>query len=96
MPYQTTSNAAPLEGDRKRDEDAQPRKRPRLPRRDYYRPLYVRLRDAFDMAGVGATKGYELINAGVLKTVRIGKRRFVTFESLERLAKPDHDSSEAA
>jgi hypothetical protein len=96
MPYRTEPDSAPLEGDQRRGEVEQANKRPRRPRRDYYRPMYVPLPDAFEIAGVGKTKGFELINSGVLKTVRIGKRRFVTFESLERLAVPDDDSSEAA
>jgi hypothetical protein len=89
-------DSAPLDDDRQHVEGDQPKKRPRRPRRGHYQPLYVPIRDAFDIVGVGPTKGYELINAGVLKTVRIGKRRFATFESLERLAARDDDSSEAA
>ena len=89
MPKKAKTEAdTPLGDDRARDEDARP-KRPRRPRRGHYKPLYVPLLDAFEMAGVGPTKGHALINAGVLKTVRIGKRRHVTFESLERL---DDDS----
>jgi hypothetical protein len=41
------------------------------------------------MVGVGVTKGYELVNAGKIKTVLIGRRRYATRESLERLATPD-------
>jgi hypothetical protein len=36
--------------------------------------MYVPLRDAFEIAGVGPTKGYELINAGVLKTIQARDR----------------------
>jgi hypothetical protein len=42
--------------------------------------------DAFDMLGVGVTKGYDLINIGRIDTVLIGRRRYATRESLERLA----------
>lgn len=28
--------------------------------------------------GIGVTKGYQLVNQGKLKTVKIGKNRFVT------------------
>jgi hypothetical protein len=79
------------------------KRRPRRPRRGHYRPLYVPLRDAFEMVGVGSTKGYELINAGIIETVPIGRRRYATFESLARLAtpadcRPHHrdDNSDAA
>jgi hypothetical protein len=44
--------------------------------------------DAFDMLGVGVTKGYELISDGQIDTVLIGRRRYATRESLDRLATP--------
>ena len=34
--------------------------------------------------GIGRTKFYELVNAGKLKTVKIGKRRYVLLAELER------------
>jgi hypothetical protein len=40
------------------------------------------------MIGVGVTKGYELVNAGQIETVLIGRRRYATRGSLERLATP--------
>jgi hypothetical protein len=40
------------------------------------------------MLGVGITKGYELVNAGQINTVLIGRRRYATRESLDRLATP--------
>jgi hypothetical protein len=109
MSHQKEPDSASLEDDRQRVEGDQPKKRPRRPRRGHYKPLYVPIRDAFEMIGVGPTKGYELLNAGVIKTVRIGRRvdpetgnvisrgrLYATFESLELLATPDDDSSEAA
>ena len=41
------------------------------------------------MLGVGITKGYELVNARQIDTVLIGRRRYATHASLERLATPD-------
>jgi len=50
--------------------------------------MLVPVLDAFDMLGVGVTKGYELVNTGRIHTVLIGRRRYATCESLERLATP--------
>jgi hypothetical protein len=44
----------------------------------------IPLLDAFRMAGVGTTKGYEEINAGRLKAVHNGRRRFVRMSELRR------------
>lgn len=35
------------------------------------------LNDAFSAIGIGRVKGYDLINSGSLKTVKIGRRRVV-------------------
>ena len=35
---------------------------------------------------IGRTKAYELANAGVIKTIRIGRRRLVPAAELERFA----------
>ena len=40
------------------------------------------LNDAFLAIGIGRVKGYELINSGDLKTVKIGRRRVVPHKSL--------------
>ncbi len=58
------------------------------PRRNLYLPLLIPILDAFDMIGVGVTKGYELVNEGQIDTVLIGRRRYATRASLERLATP--------
>lgn len=50
------------------------------------RPLLVSLNEGFSSIGIGRTKGYELVNAGILKTVVIGKRRFIKVSSLRALA----------
>jgi hypothetical protein len=63
-------------------------RKPRRPRRSHYQPLSVPVLDGFEMIGVGTTKGYELVNAGIIETFVIGRRRYATLESLERLATP--------
>ena len=60
--------------------------KPRRPRRGHYVPILIPILDAFDMLGVGITKGYELVNAHQIDTVLIGRRRYATHASLERLA----------
>jgi len=40
------------------------------------------LNDAFSAIGIGRVKGYDLINSGVLKTVKIGRRRVVPHRHL--------------
>jgi hypothetical protein len=62
--------------------------KPRRPRRGHYVPILMPLLDAFDVIGVGVTKGYDLVNTGFIETVLIGRRRYATRESLERLATP--------
>ena len=39
------------------------------------------LRPWLSANGIGVTKGYQLVNQGKLKTVKIGKKRFVTDEA---------------
>jgi Helix-turn-helix domain len=47
--------------------------------------LSVRVADASRMIGIGRTKLYELIKAGDLETVKIGRATLVTMRSLRRL-----------
>jgi hypothetical protein len=49
------------------------------------KPLSVTIRRSMELTGLGLTKTYELINAGVLKTTWIGQRRLIIYESLENL-----------
>jgi hypothetical protein len=65
--------------------------KPRRPRRGHYMPILVPVLDAFDMLGVGVTNGYHLINTGQIDTVLIGRRRYATRESLQRLAGLEED-----
>ena len=47
--------------------------------------LSVRVAEASRMIGIGQTKIYELIQAGDLETVKIGRATLVTMRSLRRL-----------
>ena len=47
--------------------------------------LSVRVGEASWMIGIGRTKIYELIKAGDLETVKIGRATLVTIRSLRRL-----------
>ena len=58
---------------------------PRLganPARD---PLTVTVKDALAMIGIGRTSFYELVAAGQITTVKIGRRRLVHLASLKIL-----------
>lgn len=52
---------------------------------DPARLLSVRVGEAGRMIGIGRTKIYELIKAGDLETVKIGRTTLVTMRSLRRL-----------
>ncbi len=47
------------------------------------KPLCVRADRAADMLGIGKTKLYELIGAGELELIRIGRRSVILRSSLE-------------
>lgn len=51
--------------------------------------LLVSIPDAAKALGLGRSKVYELMNAGKLETVTIGKRRLVRVESVRALALGD-------
>lgn len=48
-------------------------------------PICVRVNDAARMIGVGRTKLYELIAAGEVETVKLGKATRITTDSLHDL-----------
>jgi excisionase family DNA binding protein len=50
------------------------------------KPLTITVENALKISGLGRTKLYELINAGTIKTITIGRRRLVVYSSLEELA----------
>ena len=50
-------------------------------------PICVRVNDAARMIGIGRTKLYELISAGELETIKIGKATRVTTASLHEFVR---------
>ncbi|OAH38608.1 excisionase [Sphingobium yanoikuyae] len=50
-------------------------------------PICVRVNDAARMIGVGRTKLYELIAAGEIETVKLGKATCITTASLHDLVR---------
>lgn len=50
-------------------------------------PICVRVNEAARMIGVGRTKLYELIAAGEVKTVKLGKATRITTASLQDLVR---------
>lgn len=50
-------------------------------------PICVRVNDAARMIGVGRTKLYELIAAGEIETVKLGKATRITTASLHDLVR---------
>ena len=63
-------------------------------RRLAVKPKLVPLPQAFPMLGIGRTKGFSLISAGVLETVTLGKRRYARMDSIERLVRDGYQSAE--
>jgi hypothetical protein len=49
--------------------------------------LVLPARRAFKMIGVSKTKGFAMIKAGILRTVKIGRSTLVTAESLTEVAR---------
>ena len=47
-------------------------------------PLAVSTYEAARLAGVGRTKIYDALGSGTLKSLKIGKRRLILFESLQK------------
>jgi excisionase family DNA binding protein len=50
-------------------------------------PICVSINDTACALGIGRTKIYELINAGQLETVKIGRRTLVRIASIRAIAK---------
>ena len=53
-------------------------------------PICVRVNEAARMIGVGRTKLYELIAAGEVETVKLGKATRITTASLHDLVRRQH------
>ena len=52
-------------------------------------PLAVDVITALEISGLGRTKFYELIRDKRLKTVVVGRRRLINYQSLKALVAPD-------
>lgn len=50
-----------------------------------WQPLTVTVRDALELVGIGRTHLYELIAAGRVTTVKVGRRRLIHVASLKIL-----------
>ncbi len=48
-------------------------------------PICVRIAAAVRLTGIGRSTLYELINAGEVETVKVGRSTFIRFASLKRL-----------
>jgi excisionase family DNA binding protein len=51
-------------------------------------PITVTIRTAREISGLGNTTIWALIKAGKLESVLVGRRRLITYRSLERLLSP--------
>ena len=49
------------------------------------RPIWVSPKEARRLTGIGITRLYELLNDGTLKSAKVGRKRLVSFASLESL-----------
>jgi hypothetical protein len=70
-----------------------PSRNRRAPRRGRYQPLLIPILDAFEVIGVGHTKGYQMVKDGLIETVMVGKRRYATRAGLEKLASPQQQNA---
>lgn len=50
-------------------------------------PICVRISTAVKLTGMGRSTIYELIGAGTLETVKVGRSTFIRYDSLKRLFK---------
>lgn len=48
-------------------------------------PICVRIAAAVKLTGIGRSTLYELIAAGEIETVKVGRSTFIRYESLKRL-----------
>jgi excisionase family DNA binding protein len=49
------------------------------------KPIWVSPKKASHLTAIGLTRLYELLNDGTLKSVKIGRKRLISFASLESL-----------
>lgn len=55
------------------------------------KPVAISVRTASQLSGLGRTRLYELMNAGRLASVSVGRRRLISLTSLEDLLSPKID-----
>lgn len=53
--------------------------------RPHDEPICVRIATAVKLTGIGRSTLYELIKAGELETVKVGRSTFIRYASLKRL-----------
>ena len=53
--------------------------------RGFTKPIWVSPSEAGRLASIGRTRVYELMADGTLKSIKIGRRRLVSYASLEAL-----------
>lgn len=54
------------------------------------KPVAISVRTAGQLSGLGRTRLYELMNAGRLASVSVGRRRLISLASLEDLLSPQY------
>ena len=57
-------------------------------------PICVRIATAVKITGMGRSTLYELIGAGALETVKVGRSTFIRYDSLKRLFQKKHEVQE--
>lgn len=57
-------------------------------------PICVRIATAVKITGMGRSTLYELIGAGALETVKVGRSTFIRYDSLKRLFQKKHELQE--
>ncbi len=50
-------------------------------------PLFVTIKTASRITGLGATMLYEMLSVGAIKGFKIGNRRLLDYQSLKKLAR---------
>ncbi len=48
-------------------------------------PIFVSVKTACRLIGLGPTKLYELLNVGAIDSIKVGGKRLVVYRSLKRL-----------
>jgi hypothetical protein len=53
------------------------------------KPIWVTVKETKRLIPVGTTKLYELIGSGRLESCLLGRRRMISYASIERLGRPE-------